>query len=138
MPSPAAVSHAQLTPSSRYSFLRKYYTVMANSAEELIKFYKDESSFAHLEGAWRALWRWMGPCRTCTCMYGDKSNLTRSFLNPSTGAATLEDEGVTGLEAIKGKIERLNLPGVVVNFGSVDVQSSIDGACASCGVRANN
>lgn len=33
------------------SFLRKYYTVMANSAEELIKFYKEESSFAHLEGA---------------------------------------------------------------------------------------
>lgn len=106
---------------------------MANSAEELIKFYKDESSFAHLEGAWRALCRWMGPCRTCTCMYGDKSNLTRSFLNPSTGAATLENEGVTGLEAIKGKIERLNLPGVVVNFGSVDVQSSIDGACALWG-----
>lgn len=49
-------------------------------------------------------------------------------INYFTGAATLEDEGVTGLEGIKGKIERLNFPGVAVNFGSVDVQSSIDGA----------
>lgn len=54
----------------------------------------------------------------------------------NAGAATLEDEGVTGLEAIKGKIERLNLPGVVVNFVSVDVQSSIDGASVlPCRVR---
>ena len=49
-------------------------------------------------------------------------------INHVTGAAILEEEGVTGLEAIKGKIERLNFPGVAVNFGSVDVQSSIDGA----------
>lgn len=52
-------------------------------------------------------------------------------INDCIGAAILEEEGVTGLEAIKGKIERLNFPGVAVNFGSVDVQSSIDGALPS-------
>lgn len=51
---PARLSHLCPYTLSTPSFLRKYYTVMANSAEELIKFYKEESSFAHLEGehAW--------------------------------------------------------------------------------------